>query len=370
MSTAMSRSSDPVISILIKTFNEEVKIGRAIESSLKALAEAGVAGEVIVADSLSTDGTVAVAGRYPVLVVQMENPADRGCGAGVQLGYQFARGRYVYFLDGDMELVQGFLPHALHLLQEDDRLAGVAGILEDVTVNNAFDRIRVNNRAFEAKRSERRLTGGGLYRRAAITEAAGYAGNRNLKGYEEAELGMRLRAFGWKLVRCKKPSVRHRGHARGAFELFVRHWRSGRAMSAGALLRSALGKRWWLDANRELWHPIIILAWWISMPFAWMTASGGARWGIALGWPVAVLAVGIILAIRKRDIVHASTSVCHWHYGALAILIGFFYRQRSPLEPIAAKVISDRRAESNGMYLADAAARACDSGEKRAQGVS
>ena len=92
-------------------------------------ATAGIGGgvEILVADSLSSDQTVTVAAAFPVKIVQLANAKDRGCGSGVQLGYQYAQGEFVYLLDGDMELQRGFLLQALGLLERDDRLAGVWG---------------------------------------------------------------------------------------------------------------------------------------------------------------------------------------------------------------------------------------------------
>ena len=49
------------VSVIIKAFNEEKNICAAIESSLAAVAEMG--GEVILADSHSTDRTVELASR-------------------------------------------------------------------------------------------------------------------------------------------------------------------------------------------------------------------------------------------------------------------------------------------------------------------
>jgi hypothetical protein len=49
------------------------------------------------------------------------------------------------------------------------------------------------------------LGGGGLYRRSAIE--IGYLTNLNLHGYEEAELGIRLQAAGYKLHRLDAPTL-------------------------------------------------------------------------------------------------------------------------------------------------------------------
>ena len=80
-------NTPPVLSITIKTLDEEAKIGPAIESALAAANEIPGPVEIVIADSLSTDKTVGVASRYPVRVVQFVNKRDCGCGAGVQLGY-------------------------------------------------------------------------------------------------------------------------------------------------------------------------------------------------------------------------------------------------------------------------------------------
>ncbi|WP_413243246.1 glycosyltransferase family 2 protein, partial [Pseudomonas ogarae] len=71
-----------------------------------------------------------------------------------------------------------------------------------------------------------RLNGGGLYRRTAI-EQVGYLSDRNLHGYEEFDLGVRLRASGWRLHRLDRSFVRHFGHAINAYALLVRRWKSG-----------------------------------------------------------------------------------------------------------------------------------------------
>ena len=72
------------VSIVNKALNEEKIFCAAIESSLAAVAAVG--GEVVLADSCSSDRTVELASRYPVRVVQFANAQERCCGAGPQLG--------------------------------------------------------------------------------------------------------------------------------------------------------------------------------------------------------------------------------------------------------------------------------------------
>lgn len=330
----------PFLSIVIKTLNEEAKIAGAIESALAVEKEIGQPVEVVVADSVSSDRTVAIACRYPVRVVQFSNPDERGCGAGVQLGFQFARGDHVYFLDGDMQIVAGFMPQALAELAAQPDLAGVGGIVEDTRIHNDFDRIRVNNRAVSAAGEARWLEGGGLYRRRAIDAAGCYAADRNLRGYEEAELGMRLRHAGWRLRRLPVKAAAHTGHDLDTLALFRRHWRSRRAMSAGVLLRGTLARPWRADVLRMLVHPLATLAWWLVFLLA-AAAGGAARHVLLAAWGgLAALAL-VGLAARKRDLRHVLVSVFSWHYGAAAIIVGLFERRTPPDQPIEARLLCD-----------------------------
>lgn len=228
------------ISVIIKAFNEERNIARAIESSLKSLDEAG-GGEVIVADSLSSDSTVEIAQRYPVRIVQLKNAADRCCGIGAELGFRIAQGQYLYILDADMEFESGFLADAVRALDEKPEVAGVAGLIKEMHVENAEFRGRAANHACHLQAGDvDRLNGGGLFRRSAI-ESFGYLTNRNLHAFEEFELAVRLRSVGWRLVRLNRVAVRHYGHTEESFRLLARRWRQRYAWGAGELLR-------------EVWH--------------------------------------------------------------------------------------------------------------------
>src|SRR5271168_4071963 len=121
----------PLISVIVKCYNEERNIGRCLTSILAATGAYRT--EVVVADAKSADRSAEIAGSFPVRVVQFENPADRNCGATAQLGWQFASGDFVLLVDGDMELMPSFLPAALAALEADPRLGGVGGRLLEMS---------------------------------------------------------------------------------------------------------------------------------------------------------------------------------------------------------------------------------------------
>src|SRR4051812_11710178 len=105
-----------MISIIIKTLNEEARIADAIESALNV--NKWIPTEVIVADSASTDRTIEISRKYPVRVVQLSDPNDRSCGVGPQLGFQNATGDFILILDGDMRLRDEFVPAAMELFHQ------------------------------------------------------------------------------------------------------------------------------------------------------------------------------------------------------------------------------------------------------------
>ncbi|SES88340.1 Glycosyltransferase, GT2 family [Nitrosospira multiformis] len=331
------------LSVLIKTYNEGSKIAKCIQSVLDSVQgiEGGV--EIIVADSLSTDDTVEIAKNYDIKVVQLRSIEDRGCGSGVQLGFQHSSGRYVYLLDGDMELQAPFLSQALELLEGDSRLGGVSGLLRDRTIRNWFERQR-NNHKPTTPGEVACLPGGGLYRRTAIENAGGYAGNRNLQAFEEAELGFRLRSQGWRLVRIPVVAVLHTGHVGTTGSLIGRLWRNGRVASGGMFLKLALAQPYRFDAIRMFIHPLATLAYWIIWLVSLILVEDGRILAGLTGFGLLVYAC---LVFKKRSFRDAAISMLLWHLAALGIIRGFALRNlHSPNAEIPSVVLKESESEA------------------------
>ena len=333
-----------VVSVIIKTLNEQAHIGAAIESALAGLR--GLDGEVVVADSCSRDETVAIAARYPVCIVQLRDPAERSCGIGPQLGFQYSRGDYVYLMDGDMRLAPDFLRQGLSFLAQHPEVAGVAGRVVETNLQS----LEYQERGRRAARTVQvgavgRLDGGGLYRRRAIMEA-GYLSDRNLHSYEEIDLAARLRARGWKLWRLPVDAVHHCGHADPALSLLWRRWTSGYAWGAGELARAALWRPWGPIIARdvpELRLYLAVVAWVAIMLAAATAASMGARGPLLALWlPLSVLPLAV-LAARKRSASRVGYSLCAWGVHAAGLLRGLARRRRDPRAPIASRVIQEIR---------------------------
>lgn len=325
------------VSIIIKTLNEEKRIAATVESALAALPPGG---EVIVADSGSTDQTTAIAARYPVTVVQIVAPARASCGLGPQLGFQYARNPFICLMDGDMLLDPGFLGAAMAYLDDNPGVGGVSGRIVEMNVENLEFTRRTQRTAPEnAAGPADRLNGGGLYRREAI-EQAGYFSDRNLHGYEEFDLGVRLRHAGWTLFRMDRPFVQHFGHTMNAYRLLVRRWQSKYLRGVGEVLRAAFGKAHFanlLAELRELRLWALVYAWWLVMIGVLVLVPDK---GLALGIDLLLLlAVVGIMSLRYASLRLGLYAVVAWFFHAAALPLGFFHPRRPPADWIESRVL-------------------------------
>ena len=330
-----------VVSVLIKALNEERHIARAIESAMAAVARVG--GEVVLADSLSTDRTVDVAASYPITITQLSHAAQRSCGVGPQLGYQQARGQFLYILDADMKLHPDFLPEALAFLRTHPEVAGVAGQVAEHNRNSLEFQARVERGGGHWQPGPvDRLDMGGLYRRDAV-EQVGYFSDRNLHSYEELDLALRLRAKGWRLHRLDILAIEHWGHDLPAFTLLRRRWRSAYINGIGEITRAAWGSPHWpllLRDLRELRLYVATLAW------ALLGVVGAAALALSLRGDAALGVLALTLAApwlaqcwRKRHLAKANyATVSLWmHVGGL--VRGLLQRRKDPRSRIPNSVL-------------------------------
>jgi len=86
------------LTLLMPCLDEARTVGACVEKARAFLAEHGIAGEVLVADNGSRDGSTEVAERHGARVV---HASERGYGAALAAGIAAARGRYVIMGDSD-----------------------------------------------------------------------------------------------------------------------------------------------------------------------------------------------------------------------------------------------------------------------------
>ncbi|MCY4753002.1 glycosyltransferase family 2 protein [Pelomonas aquatica] len=91
-------SSPLELTILMPCLNEALTVGRCVRQARSFLAARGIAGEVIVADNGSSDGSRELAAAEGACVVAVE---ERGYGAALRAGIEAAEGRFVIMGDSD-----------------------------------------------------------------------------------------------------------------------------------------------------------------------------------------------------------------------------------------------------------------------------
>jgi len=263
--------ADPVLSVVIVTYNEADRVEPCIESVLRACRQ-GPAFEVVLVDSNSTDGTVDAAREYPVTVLGIPSDDLTTPAAGRFVGTDAVDGDYVLFVDGDVELTDGWLPRALEWVRGYDDVAGVDGHL--------------NESDAQAVQSVSMLHGVALYDATALAAVGGF--DPFLQALEDVELGARLRDRGYRLLRLPDV-VAHHPKSPETTEV-LRRWRNGYYLGLGQVVRkSATAPRILSRLLARYRYPLAFQG--------WLVAGAGAA--VAGAWPLLawlVLSVGLFAA--------------------------------------------------------------------------
>jgi glycosyltransferase involved in cell wall biosynthesis len=88
----------PEVSVVMPCLNEADTLETCLKKAQKAFSDAGINGEIIVADNGSTDGSLEIARRHQVRIV---NVAAKGYGNALMGGIAAARGQFVIMGDAD-----------------------------------------------------------------------------------------------------------------------------------------------------------------------------------------------------------------------------------------------------------------------------
>jgi GT2 family glycosyltransferase len=222
------------------------------ERCLRHLRAQTIPHTVIVSDGASTDGTPEnIRALFPevVLIAQADDP---GYAVATNRGVAVGSGDLIVLLNNDAFCRSDFLEHVSASFRSDERVGAVApvtvrpdeetidtvGLTLDVTLAPFF---RLAGRAREEAASVRPLLvlpGGGAdgYRRSAWSEAGGFDERLSFYG-ADIDLGLRLRALGWRTVAAPDAVVVHLHSATSGH-------RSRRARQSGGWARGFLLRRW------------------------------------------------------------------------------------------------------------------------------
>jgi len=175
---------EPLVSIVVPTYNSEETLSLCLES-IKRQTYRNI--EVIVVDNFSTDRTVEIAKSYGAKVVQVRGGRTKA----KNVGLRCARGKYVLFIDSDMELTPTVIEECVKLAESDPRIAGII-IPERSVGNNYWARVRDFERSFYIGTP---IESPRFFRKDLVLQAGDF--DEDIVFYEEATLPHKIEKLGY-----------------------------------------------------------------------------------------------------------------------------------------------------------------------------
>jgi glycosyltransferase involved in cell wall biosynthesis len=189
-----------LVSIIVPVFNEEKVIGRLLESAKRQIYKEI---EVIVVDDASTDNTVIEAKKFTDLVFKRKH-AERS--AQRNFGAKMAKGKYLLFLDADMELTPRVVKECVDLASTDKKIGSIV-IPERSVATNFWERVKAFERSFYNLEGDTYVEAARFFLRKAFDAAGGY--DEAITGPEDWDLPETIRRLGYKQERIKSIIYHH-----------------------------------------------------------------------------------------------------------------------------------------------------------------
>ena len=229
---------------------------------------------VVYVDSGSTDGSVEAARKAGAEVVEldMSRPFTAARARNEGLAALVAGGApdFVQFVDGDCELMPGWIDTAREYLMANPKVGVVCGRRRE-----RFPEASIWNRLCDAEWNtpvgEAKACGGdAMMRVPAIRAVRGY--NAGLIAGEEPDLCVRLRQKGWQVWRLDAEMTLHDAAMTRAGQWWKRSRRAGFAFAEGAAMHGAPPERHWVAETRRA------LFWGFGLPLAIILAMLVTPW--------------------------------------------------------------------------------------------
>ncbi|MBD0339997.1 MAG: glycosyltransferase family 2 protein [Microcoleus sp. Co-bin12] len=260
--------------------NEGQRLGACLRSALSKVAL------VVYVDSGSTDGSLELARSIGADTVELDLSTPFTAARGRNEG--FARLRqlapdieFVQFVDGDCEIVDGWLQRAQQELAAKPELAVVCGRRREqypeATAYNRLCDIEWDTPVGEAKA----CGGDSMMRVSAFEQVGGF--NPALIAGEEPELCVRLRQKGWKIERLDAEMTLHDAQMTGFEQWAKRSQRAGYAYAEGFWMHGNPPERHWRKETISIWFWGFVLPV-LAFGTAWFT-HGWSLWLLA-GYPL------------------------------------------------------------------------------------
>jgi GT2 family glycosyltransferase len=220
---------------------------------------------VVYVDSGSTDDSVELARAFGCETVGLDLARPFTAARARNAGFARLRAiapemRFVQFVDGDCEVVDGWLDRAAAFLNEHADAGVVCGRRRERFPERSLYN-RLCDEEWDTPVGEARACGGdAMMRAAAFEQAEGF--REQLIAGEEPELCLRLRSLGWRVWRLDAEMTLHDAAITRFGQWWRRSRRAGFAFAEGAALHGAAPELHWVREARSA------TAWGIALPIA------------------------------------------------------------------------------------------------------
>lgn len=204
---------NPLVTIIILTFNNRDIIGTCLDS-IKKLHYKNY--ECFVIDDNSHDGTdIYVRKHYP-FVTLVKKKESSGIAKSRNIGINYAKGKYILFLDSDVILKKAHLDEQVKLMERDINIAICGSKLLSIYNPKVLDQagsnyykigigkdqgLGENASSYNKKKDVFFVGGAAQFVRSNIFESIGnYDETTDSNGCEDADICWRARLFGYKVV--------------------------------------------------------------------------------------------------------------------------------------------------------------------------
>jgi GT2 family glycosyltransferase len=250
-----------------------VAIGRNEGERLRRCIASVVAGaaRVVYVDSGSTDGSVELARGFgaDVVALDMSRPftAARARNQGWRRLLELEPALdYVQFVDGDCEVISGWLAVGRDFLDGHADISAVAGRNRERHPERSIYNLLCDIEWGNGAAGPAKYCGGNaMMRVAALQQLQGF--RDELIAGEEPELCVRMRAAGWRVWRLDDEMTLHDAAMTHFSQWWKRSLRTGFSYAEGARLHGSTPEQHWVHESRSA------LVWGLALPLAIVVAA-------------------------------------------------------------------------------------------------
>lgn len=240
----------PIIGVVVIGRNEGERLRRCLVSVAHA------SDCVVYVDSGSTDGSVPLARGMGIEVVELDMSIPFTAARARNEGFERLiavrpDASYVQFVDGDCEVVTGWMEKAAGFLDSHADVAVVCGRRRERFPERSIYNLLCDIE-WDTPLGETKACGGDAMMRVdAFKGVSGY--RADLIAGEEPELCVRLRAAGWRIWRLGEEMTLHDAAMTHFGQWWKRTMRGGHAYAEGVFLHGMPPERHWVRESRRAW---------------------------------------------------------------------------------------------------------------------